>query len=114
MAGAKWRLDNFTVIVDNNHLQNDAATEATMPVAPIADKWAAFGWNVVEIDGHDMAQIVVALEAARDRKGMPTVIIAETVKGKGVPYMENRPEWHGKAPNAEQAAIALAEIGGAL
>jgi transketolase len=121
MAGAKWRLGNFTVIVDNNHLQNDAATDVTMPVAPIADKWRAFGWHVVEIDGHDMGQIVAALESARDASaqraglsmtGKPTVIIAETVKGKGVSFMENRPEWHGKAPNAEQAAIALAEIGG--
>lgn len=121
LAGAKWRLDNFTVIVDNNHLQNDAATDATMPVAPIGEKWRAFGWHVVEIDGHDMAQVVAALEAARDASAhtaglsmtaRPTVIVAETVKGKGVSFMENRPEWHGKAPNAEQARIALAEIGG--
>jgi transketolase len=83
-----------------------------MPVAPIGDKWAAFGWRVVEIDGHDMAQVVAALEDARDRQGGPTVIVAETVKGKGVSFMEHRPEWHGKAPNAEQARLALAEIGG--
>lgn len=112
MAGAKWRLDHLTVIVDNNRIQNDSFTDLTMPVAPVADKWRAFGWNVLEIDGHRMAQVVEALEAARDARGLPTVIVASTVKGKGVSFMENVPEWHGKAPNAEQARQALAELAG--
>lgn len=113
MAGAKWKLDNLTVIVDNNGLQNDTFVVDVMPVEPLADKWRAFGWNVLEIDGHDMAAIVDALDEALSVKGKPTVVIAKTVKGKGVSFMENVPIWHGKAPDAEQTEIALAEIMGA-
>jgi transketolase len=84
--------------------------DTEMPVEPLADKWRAFGWHVVEIDGHDMEQIVETLETAKTVKGQPTIIIAETVKGKGVSFMENVAMWHGKAPCAEEAAQALEEI----
>ena len=110
MAGSKWRLDNLTAILDRNHLQNDACVENVMPIEPLADKWRAFGWHTVEIDGHDMDAIVPALEGARTVKGAPTVIIAHTVKGKGVSFMENVAEWHGKAPCKQEAEKALEEI----
>lgn len=110
MAAPKWKLDNLTVIVDKNRLQNDTFVEDVMPVDPLPDKWKAFNWNVIEIDGHDMAQVVEALETAKTIKGIPTVIIAQTVKGKGVSFMENVAVWHGKAPNQEQAKQALSEI----
>jgi len=110
MAGAKWKLDNLTAILDLNGIQNDDFVDATMPVDPVADKWRAFNWHVMEIDGHHMEEIVSALEAAKTIKGKPTIIIAHTVKGKGVSFMENVPEWHGKAPSQEQARQALAEI----
>jgi transketolase len=110
MAGAKWKLDNYTVILDHNGLQNDTFTDDIMPLGAIADKWRAFDWNVIEIDGHNMKEIVEALEEALTVKEQPTIVIAKTIKGKGVSFMENVPVWHGKAPNAEQAKIALAEI----
>jgi len=110
MSGAKWKLDNLTAILDRNNLQNDAFLDDLMPIEPLADKWRAFGWNVVEIDGHDMSAIVSALEGAKAHKGAPTMIIAQTVKGKGVSYMENVCEWHGKAPCREEADKALDEI----
>jgi len=110
MAAPKWRLGNLTVIIDRNRLQNDTCVRDVMPVAPLADKWRAFGWRVVEIDGHDMAAVVEALEAARACPDQPVAILAHTVKGKGVSYMEGRAEWHGKAPSAEQAERALEEI----
>jgi transketolase len=112
MAGAKWKLDNITVIVDKNGLQNDTFVDEVMPVDPLPDKWRAFGWNVIEIDGHDMDQVVDALEGAKTIKGIPTVIIAHTVKGKGVSFMEDSPNWHGAAPCDEEAAIALQDIRG--
>jgi transketolase len=110
MAAAKWKLDNLTAILDRNHLQNDGCVDTEMPIEPVADKWLAFGWNVVEIDGHAMGQVVEALENARTTKGKPTMIIAHTIKGKGVSFMENVAEWHGKAPCAEEAACALGDI----
>jgi transketolase len=110
MSGAKWKLDNITVIVDHNGLQNDTFVDEVMPVAPLSDKWKAFGWNVIGIDGHDMVQIVEALETAKRTKGTPTVIIARTIKGKGVSFMEGVPVWHGKAPCDEEAVIALRDI----
>jgi transketolase len=112
-CAVKYRLDNLVGIVDMNGLQNDGPTDAIMPMQPLADKWRAFGWNVLEIDGHDMEQIVSALEQAGESKqGKPTVIIAKTVKGKGVSYMENVVEWHSGAPTDEQLDLALAEIWG--
>jgi transketolase len=110
MAAAKWKVDNLTAILDRNHLQNDTCVDTEMPIEPVADKWRAFGWHVMEIDGHDMVRVVDALETAKTVKGKPTIIIAETVKGKGVSFMENVAEWHGKAPCAEEAACALEEI----
>jgi len=110
MAAVKWKLDNFTVILDNNGIQNDTFTDDIMPRGDLSAKWRAFGWNVIEIDGHDMEQIVSALEEVLTIKGGPTIIIAETVKGKGVSFRENVAAWHGKAPNPEQAEIALTEI----
>jgi len=112
MAGAKWKLDNLTAILDRNNLQNDFYVDDLMPIEPVADKWRAFGWHVVAIDGHDMAAVVTALEDAKARKGVPTMIIARTIKGKGVSYMENVCEWHGKAPGREEADKALCEIRG--
>jgi transketolase len=96
--------------MDCNNLQNDSYVDQTMPIEPIADKWQAFGWNVLEIDGHDMKAVVNALEAARSFKEAPTMIIANTVKGKGVSFMENVCEWHGKAPAQDEADQALEEI----
>ena len=110
MAGAKWKLDNLTAILDRNRIQNDDFIDATMPVDPVPDKWRAFNWHVIEIDGHRMEEILSALETAQTIKGKPTLIIAHTVKGKGVSFMENVPAWHGKAPSRDQAERALAEI----
>ena len=110
MAAAKWKVDNLTAILDRNHLQNDDCVDVEMPIEPVADKWRAFGWHVIEIDGHDMGKIVEALETAKTIKGQPTMIIAHTIKGKGVSFMENVVEWHGKAPCQEEAECALEEI----
>ncbi|MCJ7737901.1 MAG: transketolase, partial [Anaerolineae bacterium] len=110
MAAPKWNLGNLTVIVDRNRLQNDACVQDVMPVAPLADKWRAFGWHTREIDGHDMGAVVEALESAEAYQSRPVAIVAHTVKGKGVSYMEDRAEWHGKAPCAEEAECALEEI----
>jgi transketolase len=110
MSAAKWKLDNLTAILDRNHLQNDFCVDDEMPIEPVSDKWRAFGWYVATIDGHKMEEIVDALEAARKRKGIPTMIIAETVKGKGVSFMENVADWHGKAPDQAEAGQALDEI----
>lgn len=110
MAAPRWKLDNLTVIIDKNGIQNDWFVADEMPVDPLPDKWRAFNWHVIEIDGHDMAQVVEALETAKTITGKPTAIIAHTIKGKGVSFMEHVPAWHGKAPSAEQKAIALSEI----
>jgi len=110
MAAAKWKLDNLTALLDHNNLQNDDCVDTEMPIEPIADKWRAFNWHVLEIDGHDMEAIVEALEGAKSFKGMPTIIIAHTIKGKGVSFMENVVDWHGKAPCKEEAIQALEEI----
>jgi transketolase len=110
MAAAKWKLNNLTGVLDRNHLQNDYSVDDLMPIEPIADKWRAFGWHVVEIDGHEMDEVVPALEGAKAHLDGPTMIIADTVKGKGVSYMENVAEWHGKAPCQAEADQALEEI----
>jgi transketolase len=109
MAGAHYNLDNLTVIVDYNGLQVDGWNKEVMNIDPLVDKWQAFGWSVVEIDGHNMAEILDAFQKAHEIKG-PVVIIAHTVKGKGVSFMENACEWHGLAPNAEETAKALQEL----
>ena len=110
MAAPKWKADNLTAILDRNHLQNDDCVDAVMPIEPLSDKWRAFGWHVIEIDGHDMDQVVDALETAKTIVGKPTMIIAETIKGKGVSFMEGCVEWHGRAPCQEEADQALDEI----
>ena len=111
-AGSKFRLDNLTAIVDWNGLQNDGFCEDIMPAGSIAGKFRAFGWETFEIDGHDMAAVVGALRKAAEVQGKPTCIVARTVKGKGVSFMENKRDWHGKAPNEAQHAQAVAELAG--
>jgi len=110
MAAGHYKLDNLCGIVDKNGLQIDGNVENVMDIDPIAEKLAAFKWNVIETDGHDVAEIEEAFGKAKEYKGKPTVIIAHTVKGKGVSFMENNPEWHGVAPNREQLAAALNEL----
>ena len=114
MAASKWKLDNYTLILDYNGIQNDTFTDDVMPLGAITDKWRAFGWNTIEIDGHNMQEIVEALEEALTIKGQPTIIIAKTIKGKGVSFMENVPVWHGKAPDDEQAETRVLEPGPGL
>jgi transketolase len=111
MSAAHYKLDNVCALVDYNGLQIDGDVEQVMGLAPLAEKWRAFNWHVVEIDGHDYAQVLAAYAEADRTKGRPTVIIARTVKGKGVSFMENVAGWHGKAPNDEELQRALAEIG---
>jgi transketolase len=110
MSAAKYCLDNLIAIIDVNGLQIDGPVCSVMPIEPIADKWTAFGWEVLSTDGHDYAQILEVLARADRRDKKPKVILAKTVKGKGVSFMENAVEWHGTAPNAEQAARAIAEL----
>lgn len=110
MTAAHYSLDNLVAIVDRNGIQNDGFVGDIMRTDPLRDKWESFGWHVIEVDGHDLAQVVDALERAAEVKGRPTVIIARTVKGKGVSFMENNPAFHGKAPTAEEAERALAEL----
>ncbi len=110
MAAAHFKVDNLTAIVDNNGLQIDGCNCDVMNLEPFADKWRAFGWHVLEIDGHDFAQIRDALAQAKQIKGQPTVIIAHTVKGRGVSFMENNVDFHGKAPTAAEMAQALKEL----
>ena len=112
MAAAHYNLDNLLAIVDHNGLQIDGKTSDVMNTSPLGEKFASFGWNVFGVDGHDHDAIEAACKAAEQVKGKPTVIIAETVKGKGISYMENQAGWHGKAPNDEQLAQALEELGG--
>lgn len=112
-ASAK-KLDNLVAFVDNNNLQIDGTVEEVNSPYPIPEKFAAFGWNVIEIDGHNFDEIASALDNARNCKGKPTAVIATTVKGKGVSFMENQVNWHGSAPNAEQYEIAMKELDAAL
>lgn len=107
MAAAHYKLDNLTAFLDYNNLQIDGSVEDVMGVAPLGDKWRAFGWHVIEIDGHDIAQILAAVEEAKSTSGKPTLILAKTIKGKGVTFMENQAGWHGNAPKPEQRDEAL-------
>ena len=113
MSIAHYKLDNLVAIIDWNGLQIDGANDDVMTVKPIDKKFSAFGWNVINIDGHDYKQITEAFASARGCKGKPTVIVAATCKGKGVSFMENNAVWHGKAPNDEEAKQAVLELGGA-
>lgn len=114
MLAAHYKLDNLTVFLDHNGLQIDGLNRDVMNVEPIDKKFEAFGWNVIKIDGHDFEQIIEAIDKSKKAKEKPTIIIAKTVKGKGVSFMENQANWHGTAPNDEQAQKAFAELGGEL
>ena len=114
MAAAKYHLDNLCAIVDVNGLQIDGATADVMPSEPLDKKFEAFNWNVIHVDGHDFNALGEAFEAAAACKGKPTVLLAKTVKGKGVSFMEGDYGWHGKAPNAEQYEKAHAELAATL
>jgi transketolase len=103
-------VDNLTAIVDHNDLQLDGRVCDIMGLEPLTDKWSAFNWHVLEINGHDMGEILKALKKAREVKGKPTVIIAHTVKGKGVSFMEGNVDFHGKAPSPQETEIALKEL----
>ncbi len=110
MFAGHRKLDNLVVIVDNNNLQIDGSIADVCSPYPIVDKFKAFNFNVIEIDGHDFDAIDAAFKNARETKGMPTAIVAKTTKGKGVSFMENQASWHGAAPNDEQYAIAMADL----
>ncbi len=110
MAAAHFKTDNLVAIVDNNGQQINGWNRDVMNLDPLNKKWQAFGWHVIEVDGHDLTQLIGAFEQAKPVKGKPTVIIARTIKGKGISFMENNPDFHGKAPNAEQVEIALKEL----
>lgn len=110
MAAAHFKLDNLVAIVDRNELQIDGWTCDVMGLEPFNSKWSSFGWHVIEVDGHDFAQLEEAYAQVRMVKGQPTVIIAHTTKGKGVSFMENNADFHGKAPTPEQVEIALKEL----
>ena len=110
MAAAKFHLDNLCAAVDVNGLQIDGTTDEVMPSGPLDAKFAAFGWHVIHVDGHDVAALDAAYDEAAQVRGKPTMLLLHTVKGKGVSFMENNVEWHGKAPNAEQYAIAAGEL----
>jgi transketolase len=110
MSAPMFKLDNLTVFLDYNRGQIDGPVSEVMEIEPVAEKWRAFRWNVLEIDGHDFAQILDAVDRARATRGKPTMIIAHTVKGKGVSFMEHQIAWHGAAPNKEQTDKALEEL----
>jgi len=110
MFAGKNNLSNLTMIIDRNNIQIDDFTENVMPLEPLADKYRAFGWSVLEVDGHNIEEIINACNIARSIYENPTVIIAHTIPGKGVDFMENNPNWHAKAPNDEQAKLAIKEI----
>ena len=110
MSANKYKLDNLCVIVDNNNLQIDGTIEEVMSSYPIDEKFKSFGFQIINIDGHNIEEIMSAFEVAKNVKEKPVCIIAKTIKGKGVSYMENKVEWHGKAPNEEQYEIAIKEL----
>ena len=114
MSAAHYKLDNMIAFLDYNGLQIDGDVESVMNINPIEDKFKTFGWNVITIDGHDFDQIFAALDMAKDTVDKPTTIIAKTIKGKGVSFMENQASWHGSAPSEEQLQQALSELGGAF
>ena len=110
MTAAHYKLANVCAIVDYNNLQIDGTVEEIIGLDPLDDKWKAFNWHVISIDGHDIEQVLAAYDEAESIKDKPTVIIAKSIKGKGVSFMENVAGWHGKAPNADELAKALAEL----
>lgn len=112
MSAAHYKLDNLCVIVDNNNLQIDGTITDVMSSYPINLKFESFGFNVINVDGHNISELIEAFDKAKTVKGRPTAIIAKTIKGKGVSFMENQVGWHGKAPNEEQYHQAMKELGG--
>ncbi|TGE33911.1 transketolase [Desulfosporosinus sp. Sb-LF] len=110
MASAHYKLDNVTAVLDYNGLQIDGTTDSVMCTAPLAEKWRAFSWHVIEVDGHDIDALIAAFAEARQVKGKPSIIIAKTIKGKGVSFMEDQAGWHGNAPSVEQGEQALKEL----
>ena len=110
MFASHYNLDNLCILVDNNGLQIDGSIEDVMSPYPIDEKFKAFGFHVINIDGHDFDQIAAAFKEAKETKGMPTAIIAKTIKGKGVSFMEDQAGWHGKAPNDEEYKIAMEDL----
>jgi transketolase len=110
MSASHYKLDHVIAFVDHNRLQIDGTNDQVMSVMPIDEKFRAFGWNVMRIDGHDLEAIDAAIMEAKRCVGKPTVIVCDTIKGKGVSFMEDVVDWHGVAPTAEQAQVALAEI----
>jgi transketolase len=111
MTSSHYKIDNLCAIVDNNGLQIDGAVNDVMGIEPLAEKWKAFGWNVVSADGHDFESLLTAFDRADETKGQPTVIIAKTVKGKGVSLFEGKVKYHGTPPSDEELAVALKELG---
>lgn len=114
MSASHYQLDNLCVIVDNNNLQIDGSIEDVMSSYPIDAKFKSFGFHVINVDGHNIQELMNACNEAKTIKGKPTAIIAKTIKGKGVSFMENQVGWHGKAPNEEQYEIAIKELGGEI
>ena len=114
MTASHYKLDNLCVIIDNNNLQIDGKVDEVMSIYPIDEKFKSFGFEVITIDGHDIKQIIEAFDKAKQVKGKPTAIIAKTIKGKGVSFMENIADWHGKAPKEEEYKIAMKELGGEI
>lgn len=114
MTAAHYKLDNLCALIDNNGLQIDGPVAKVMAVEPITDKFRAFGWEVMDINGHDMAEVINALDKAEIAKGRPTAIVCSTVKGKGVSIFEGKVEYHGTAPSNEEIEIAMKELSGAL
>ena len=110
MTAAKFKLDNLTCIIDRNFIQIDGSTEDVMPLEPLADKYRAFNWEVFQCDGNDMAEFIATMDKAIAVRGKPQVVIAHTLPGKGVAYMEGDYRWHGKPPNRQQADEALSEL----
>jgi transketolase len=112
MLAAKYQLRNLTAVVDYNDVQLDGFVHDIMPLEPMLHKWQSFGWHTIELDGHNMRQVVEALDKVLSIHDRPTVLIAHTTKGKGVSFMENRSTWHGRAPTPEQYEQAIVELGG--
>jgi transketolase len=110
MTAAHYKLDNLCAIIDLNGLQIDGPVSKVKAIEPVASKWAAFGWNVIDIDGHDMKEILDALDDAETVKGKPSIILAHTIKGKGVSFFEGKVEYHGMAPTPEELEKALKEM----
>ena len=110
MCAAQYKLDNLVLIVDRNRLQQGDFTENTINMNPMGDKWRAFGWSVVEVDGHNYGELLHVLGSVPVEPGKPTCVIANTIKGRGVSFMENKPEWHHGVPNDAQLTAAIDEL----